>query len=243
MRITNLPEESPEYRSSREALAQAEIELMAQVEKVAALRRQLPEGPVVEDYQFAEGPADLEAGDEPARVTSLGELSSGPGRPLVIYHLMYGKAQTTPCPMCTCWIDGFNGVAHHLAENVDFAVAAAAELPALRAYGRSRGWHRLRLLSCGDSTFKRDLGSESDDGRQDSEISVFSQGRGRQDPPLLQRASAHVRRDPRARHRPFEPGVEPARPHARRARRLVRVARLRRLRDPPVQRRLNRDLD
>lgn len=174
MRITNLPEESPEYRSSREALAQAEIELMAQVEKVAALRRQLPEGPVVEDYQFAEGPADLEAGDEPARVTSLSELSGGPGRPLVIYHLMYGKAQTTPCPMCTCWIDGFNGVAHHLAENIDFAVAAAAELPALRAYGRSRGWHRLRLLSCGDSTFKRDLGSESDDGRQDSEISVFS---------------------------------------------------------------------
>ena len=28
--------------------------------------------------------------------------------------------------MCTLWIDGINGVAHHIAQNVDFAIVAAA---------------------------------------------------------------------------------------------------------------------
>jgi predicted dithiol-disulfide oxidoreductase (DUF899 family) len=46
--------------------------------------------------------------------------------------MMYGKKQTDPCPMCTLWIDGFNGVAQHIAQNVDFAIAAAAELPPQR---------------------------------------------------------------------------------------------------------------
>ena len=76
--------------------------------------------------------------------------------------------------MCTMWIDGFNGVAHHPAQNVDFAIAAAADPPALRAHARSRGWRNLWLLSCGESTFKYDLGSEDADGEQDSAISVFT---------------------------------------------------------------------
>ena len=134
--------------------------LMQQRERVAALRRGLPPGAVVEDYVFDEGPADLEAGDEPTRSVRLSELFSAPGRSLVIYHLMFGKQQTAPCPMCTMWIDGFNGVAQHLQQNVDFAIAAAANLPELRAHARARGWHNLRLLSCGASTFKYDLGSE-----------------------------------------------------------------------------------
>ena len=66
--------------------------------------------------------------------------------------------------MCTAWIDGANGVAHHLAQNLDFAVVAAANVPTLRAHARTRGWDRLRLLSGGDSTFKYDLGSEDREG-------------------------------------------------------------------------------
>ena len=104
----------------------------------------------------------------------LSELFTSPDRPLVIYHLMYGKAQTSPCPMCTMWIDGFNGVAHHLAQNVDFAVAAAAGIAPLRAHARARGWDRLRLLSCGGNAFKFDLGSEDADGNQQSTVSVFT---------------------------------------------------------------------
>ena len=146
-------------------------------ERVARLRRQLPPGARVQDYAFREGPIDLTAGDSPTRTVRLSELFTGPARSVVVYHLMYGKKQTDPCPMCTMWIDGFNGVAHHVAQNVDFVIAAAADLPALRQHARNRGWHNLRLLSCGDSTFKYDLRSEDAEGKQDSTISVFTRDR------------------------------------------------------------------
>ena len=171
-------EHSPEYTAAREALRLAEIELMRHRERVAEQRRQLPEGPVVEDYVFEEGPERLDDSDAPVRTVRMTELFTGPARALVVYHFMYGKAQTTPCPMCTMWIDGFNGVAHHLAQNVDFVVVAAADPPTLRAWARTRGWHNLRLLSCGDNTFKADFGSEDEDGNQDSTVSVFTRDAG-----------------------------------------------------------------
>jgi predicted dithiol-disulfide oxidoreductase (DUF899 family) len=174
MRQTNLTEESAEYVKAREELQQAEIELMRHRERVADQRRRLPLGPVVEDYVFQEGPADLHAGDAPTRTVRLSELFTGPGRDLVVYHFMYGKKNTDPCPMCTTWLDGFNGVAHHVTQNVDLAVVAAADLPALRAHARNRGWTQLRLLSAGDSTFKYDLNSEDAEGAQDSTVSVFT---------------------------------------------------------------------
>jgi predicted dithiol-disulfide oxidoreductase (DUF899 family) len=174
MRQTHLANESADYLARREELRLAEIELMRHREQVAALRRALPPGAVLEDYAFEEGPSDLAAGDGPVRTVRLSELFSAPGRPLVMYQLMYGKLQTSPCPMCTMWIDGFNGIAQHLAQNVDFVIAAAAEPAALRAHARSRGWGNLRLLSCGTSTFKRDLNSEDDAGNQDSTVSVFA---------------------------------------------------------------------
>lgn len=177
-RQTNLTNESPDYLRKREELRLAEIELRAQREKVAVLRRRLPPGAIVEDYEFLEGPASLDEGDAPVRTVRLSELFSAPDRTLVIYQFMYGKKQTRPCPMCTAWIDSWNGVAHHLAQNIDVAIVAAAELAPLRAHARSRGWDRLRLLSAGGSTFKYDLGSEDRDGGQDSTISVFTRDPG-----------------------------------------------------------------
>lgn len=173
-RQTNLTNESPEYLAKREELRLAEIELMRQREHVAELRRHLPGGAAMQDYQFEEGPRDLGAGDAPVRTVRLSELFTKPDRSLVIYHLMFGKKQSKACPMCTAWLDGANGVAHHLAQNLDFAVVAAADLATLRADARSRGWDRLRLLSAGNSTFKFDLGSEDREGGQDSTISVFT---------------------------------------------------------------------
>ena len=166
--------ESDEYLRKREELRLAEIESMKLRERVAELRRQLPPGPIVEDYEFVEGPAELNAGDNPVRKVRLSELFSAPDRSLVIYHFMYGKKQTKPCPMCTLWIDGYNGVAHHLAQNLDFVIVAAADPPTLRAHARRRGWNNLRLLSAGSSRFKYDLGSEDREGHQDSTISVFT---------------------------------------------------------------------
>src|SRR5258708_5178353 len=173
-RQTNLPNESPEYLAKREELRLAEIELLNTRERVAALRRGLPKGATIQDYEFLEGPTSLYDGDTPTKTVRLSELFTAPDRSLVIYHFMYGKKQTVACPMCTAWIDGYNGVAQHIAQNVDLALVAAADPTTMRAHPPSRGWDKLRLLSAGDSTFKYDLGSEDREGRQDSTISVFT---------------------------------------------------------------------
>ena len=173
-RQTNLPHESLEYLAKREEVRLAEIELLNARERVAALRRELPKGATIQDYEFIEGPTSLNEGDEPIRKVRLSELFTTLDRALVIYHFMYGKKQTVACPMCTAWIDSFNGVAHHLAQNVDLAIVAAADSSTLRAHARKRGWDKLRLLGAGDSSFKYDLGSEDTEGNQDSTISVFT---------------------------------------------------------------------
>jgi predicted dithiol-disulfide oxidoreductase (DUF899 family) len=187
-RQTNLPNESPEYLAKREEVRLAEIDLLNARERVAALRRALPKGATIQDYEFldcnagalphgratAPSPTSLDAGDDPVQKVKLSELFTAPDRALVIYHFMFGKKQTVACPMCTAWIDGYNGVAHHLAQNVDLAIVAAADPSTLRAHARNRGWDKLRLLSAGDSTFKYDLGSEDSEGHQDSTISVFT---------------------------------------------------------------------
>ncbi len=139
-RQTNLTNESADYLAKREQLRLAEIELMRQRERVAELRRHLPSGPVMQDYKFIEGPADLDAGDTPTKTVRLSELFTSSDRPLVIYHLMYGKRQTKPCPMCTAWIDGYNGVADHIAQKVDSAIVAAA-----RSRGLANTCPRARL--------------------------------------------------------------------------------------------------
>ncbi len=173
-RQTNLTNESPEYLAAREELRKAEIELMRQRERIAELRRGLPAGAVIEDYELLEGPTSLDDGDEPVRKTRLSELFTKPDRALVVYQFMFGKKQQKPCPMCTAWIDGLNGVAPHLAQNIDLVIVAAADPAALRAHARNRGWDKLRLLSGGESTFKYDLGSEDREGGQDSTITVIT---------------------------------------------------------------------
>jgi predicted dithiol-disulfide oxidoreductase (DUF899 family) len=65
MRPTRLANESQEYLSKREELLSLEIESMKLREQVAETRRQLPQGPVVKDYMFLEGPAQLDGGGYP----------------------------------------------------------------------------------------------------------------------------------------------------------------------------------
>jgi predicted dithiol-disulfide oxidoreductase (DUF899 family) len=103
-RQTNLTSESSDYLSKREELRLAEIDLMRQRERVAELRRHLPQGAAVQDYQFEEGPRDLNAGDAPLHTARLSELFTKPNRSLIIYHFMYGKRQSKACPMCTAWL-------------------------------------------------------------------------------------------------------------------------------------------
>jgi predicted dithiol-disulfide oxidoreductase (DUF899 family) len=165
MELTRLAE-SDTYRDQREELRRAELELVDHVERVAALRRSLPVDTVVADYELIDVAART-----PVR---LSELITAPGRALVVYHLMYGKAQTEPCPLCTMWVDGLDAIAPHLTQNADLAVVAAADPDAIEAHAAARGWVNVRLLSAGGSTFKYDLGSEEADGSQTEWVSVFT---------------------------------------------------------------------
>src|SRR5712675_1144772 len=111
--------ESDQYQRQREELRVAELDLIDHVERVAALRRDLPADTVVDDYELV----DVASG-APVRLSA---LFSAPDRALIAYHFMYGKAQTEPCPLCSMWIDGYNAVAPHLTQNTDFVIIAAAE--------------------------------------------------------------------------------------------------------------------
>jgi len=85
------PGETDSYRSARNELLDAEIELRRQVEAVAAKRRRLPMGgEVPEDYAFdaAEG-----------RRVKMSELFRDGKDTLVIYSLMFGPQMEEPCPL------------------------------------------------------------------------------------------------------------------------------------------------
>jgi predicted dithiol-disulfide oxidoreductase (DUF899 family) len=57
------------------------------------------------------------------------------------------RAATRTSATCTMWIDGVNGVAQHIAQNIDVAVVAATDLKALRDHARARLiW--MRALGC-----------------------------------------------------------------------------------------------
>ncbi len=170
------------FETSREELLEAELELMLQRERVAHLRRELPPGPLVDDYVF-----DGEDGE-----VRLSELVSA-DRPLVLYHFMFGKLQGDPCPMCSMWTDGWNAVADHFAERIDFAMVTAASASDNTALAQAQGWTNLRWLSAAESTFKLDIGGEDPEGNQWPFVSVYE---GDTDGPRLSYSgSAHLRDD------------------------------------------------
>jgi predicted dithiol-disulfide oxidoreductase (DUF899 family) len=173
--VTELGNESTEYREARARLLEAEIALKDQGERVAELRRRLPgDTRVGTDYVFEEGPRDLSAGDEPVVERSLTDLFEDPSRPLVLMQFMLGGKQENPCPMCTMWADGYDGVVPHLEQNMAFALVVAGDLAAIRRHARARGWKNVRLLSSQGTSFKRDFGMEDDAGAQFPGVSVFS---------------------------------------------------------------------
>jgi predicted dithiol-disulfide oxidoreductase (DUF899 family) len=168
---------STEYVTARIELARAERALRDRIEEVAAARRALPDGAILDDYVLAEGPRDLgRAG--PVVPRRLSELF-GDHDTLVVYHLMFHPDDEDACPMCSMWVDGFHGVSHHLARHAALAIIAKAPLPKLRMWALRRGWDGLRILSSYGTTFNADLRAEHDDGRQRPMISVFVRGRER----------------------------------------------------------------
>jgi len=167
MTIGRLSHESPAYAKVRDELQAAEIALRDQRERVAELRRTLPHDTAVDDAVLVEVRDGVQQG------VRLSELFRVPGRPLILMHFMFGKAQQHPCPMCTSWADGYDGILPHLAQRADFVLFVAGDPGVFGEYARRRGWRNVRIVSAGDSTLKRDLGFETEEGGQHPGLSVF----------------------------------------------------------------------
>ena len=171
MHDRHFPNENAAYRSARNRLLRAEQALRRQMERVAALRRDLPAGGVVaEDYVF-------EAGD-PARRVRLSELF-GERDTLVAYSFMYAPKMARACPMCTAMLDGLDGNAPHIAQRTNLVVIAKSPLERIVGFARERGWRNLRLLSSAGNTYNRDYHGEGADGSQWPMLNVFVRRRGK----------------------------------------------------------------
>jgi predicted dithiol-disulfide oxidoreductase (DUF899 family) len=169
MHEVRFPGESTAYRAARDRLLEAELALRQQVERVAAMRRALPLGGEVQDYEFDEG----------ERRVRLSQLFPDGKDTLAVYSFMYGPAMENACPLCTSVLDGLDGQAHHIQEHMGLAVVAKSPIARIREHGAARGWRRLRLLSSAGTTYQPDYGGESKDGKQLPAMNVFVRRGGR----------------------------------------------------------------
>ena len=159
------PNATPEYRQAREKLYAAERELLDDIERVAQLRRALPQGPEIPDYAF-EGVAGT------VRLSELFKPNREPY--LVMYHIMYWADDDAFCPMCSGWIDALDGVAPHVAQRINFVAASQAPWKRLQEWAQRRGWDHIALLSDVGTDLADAVGARDTDNNPDSTVAVFS---------------------------------------------------------------------
>jgi predicted dithiol-disulfide oxidoreductase (DUF899 family) len=163
---SHFPNENSEYRRARNALLAEEIELRRHIERVAALRRALPQGgEIPEDYVF-EGPNDA------VRISQL----FGDKDTLVIYSMMFGPQRERACPMCTAMLTSWEGTARNLRERVALAVTARSPIQRLLEFKKERGWINLQMYSDTKGDYTRAYVS-ADDGDVPG-LSIFTRDNG-----------------------------------------------------------------
>jgi predicted dithiol-disulfide oxidoreductase (DUF899 family) len=139
------PNDSAEYREARTRLLAEEVELRRHLERVAALRRQLPLGGQPPDYEFE---------DENGHTVGLADLF-GRHDTLVTYFWMYGPQRARPCPMCTSFLGSIDAPARDITQRVALAVLGRSPVARQLAFARERGWQNLKFFQVGDD-FARD---------------------------------------------------------------------------------------
>ncbi len=147
------PNESSAYREGRTALLAEEIELRRHIERVAALRRQLPPGgEIPANYTFVgeEGPVTLR---DLFRDTDT----------LVLYSMMYGPQRQRPCPSCTSLLESWDGLARNFRERATIAVIARSPIERLLAFKQERGWQHLLFYSDMSGDYTRAYVSATDE--------------------------------------------------------------------------------
>jgi predicted dithiol-disulfide oxidoreductase (DUF899 family) len=159
------PNATNEYREARERLYTAERHLLDQIEAVAQMRRALPVGPEVPDYEFT-------GANGPVRLSQLFDSNREPF--LVMYHIMYWENDDAFCPMCSGWIDALNGVAPHISQRVNLVAASQAPWSRLAQWAGQRGWDRINLLSDVGTDLAEAIGARDADNNPDSTVAVFS---------------------------------------------------------------------
>ena len=146
-----IPGESAEFRKARNALLEQEMEMRRQIERLAAERRKLPEGPPLkEDYLF-------ESEQGPVKLSSL----FGDKDTLAVYSFMFGPERERACPGCTHFLDGLDGAAGHIAQRLSLVVVAKSPLRRILDFAKERGWNKLRLLSTNGNSYDADYFGDS----------------------------------------------------------------------------------
>jgi predicted dithiol-disulfide oxidoreductase (DUF899 family) len=149
---TRFPNESAHYRTARNHLLEAEIELRRQLERVAAQRRALPAGGAVRtDFAFT-----AESGP-----TLLSQLF-GDKDTLMVYSMMFGPQRSGPCPSCTSFLSAWNGVAKNLREKLAIVVTARSPIERLVDYKQQRGFAHLPFVSDATGHYTRTYVSAED---------------------------------------------------------------------------------
>jgi len=140
------PNETPDYRAARQRLLAEEIELRRHHERVAEMRRALPDGGAVgKTYQFIgeNGPTTLEG-------------LFGPHQTLVIYSYMFGPQRQNACPMCTSYMGGFDHKITDISQRVAIAFVARSPIEKLIEAKSARGWTNMPIFSDPEGDYTRD---------------------------------------------------------------------------------------
>jgi predicted dithiol-disulfide oxidoreductase (DUF899 family) len=150
---TRHPNESDDYRHARQQLLVEEIEVRRNLERVAALRRDLPPGgEVLRDYHFV-----AEDGTDVTLADLFGDHDT-----LVIYSYMFGPQREAPCPMCTSLMGGFDHQIEDIRQRVAIAFTARSPIDRLIGAKKARGWIDLPVFSDESGDYTRDYVSADD---------------------------------------------------------------------------------
>ena len=172
------PGESESYRTARDKLLDAEIEIRRTIESVAAQRRRLPlGGEVPQDYAFEEIVG--EDGKGKKRKVLMSELFAEGKDSLILYSFMYGPEMPSACPSCTSILDSLDGEAPHIMQRVNLAVVAKSPIERIHEWAKERRWRNLRFLSSAGSTYNHDYQGENAKGEQMPALNVFVRKNGR----------------------------------------------------------------
>lgn len=186
-----------EWLAERTALLAKEKELTRLRDELNEQRRALPWERVDKSYEL-----QTEAGTR-----SLADLFEGRSQ-LVVYHAMYNPKKAnarTPwtdaaaCPMCSFWMDNFNGIATHLhARDVTIIAASRAPVDKIAAYRKRMGW-TFPWVSTEESDFNTDYGVSFTDEQAATRSGTYNYKPGNMFPVVEHPGISVFYRDPSGR--------------------------------------------